>query len=103
MKKLIMMPFVLFVFVLSGCAVSLDLDPDLSTVDQFTAVAEEIDAAFSEATATFTELAEKQSLSSSDQKTIELQIEQLREAIDQFKSTEAPFLLKTAKKQLRRN
>lgn len=100
MKKLMIIPFVLFVFVLSGCAISIDTDfePDLSKVDQFATVAEEMGNAFSEAASTFKELAEKQSLSSSDQKTIELQIEQLREAINQFKSTEAPFLAKTAKK-----
>ena len=100
MKNLMIIPFVLFVFVLSGCAISIDtdFDPDLSKVDQFATVAEEMGDAFSEATSTFKELAKKQSLSSSDQKTIELQIEQLREAIDQFKSTEAPFLVKTAKK-----
>lgn len=100
MKKLMIIPFMVFVFVLSGCSVSVDLDPDLSKVDQFTEVAEEIDAAFLEATLTFTELKEKDSLSTSDQKTIELQIEKLREAIDNFKSTEAPFLVKTAKKRV---
>ena len=98
MKKLMMIPFVLLVFLLSGCSIS--LDPDLSKVDEFTAVAEEMEVAFTEAKSTFIELNEKPSLSSSDQKTIELQIEQLREAIGDFKSTEAPFLVKTAKKKV---
>ncbi|HWK23596.1 MAG TPA: hypothetical protein VNS08_11260 [Ureibacillus sp.] len=56
MKKLILIPFVLLAFVLCGCSVSLDLDndPDLSKVDQFTAMADEIDAVFTEAKSAFT-------------------------------------------------
>ena len=102
MKKLMMIPLMLFVFALAGCSVSfdtgLDFEPDVSKVEYFAEVAEEMGDAFSAAAVTFKELAEKTSLSESDQKTIELEIEQLREAINQFKATEAPFLMKTAKK-----
>ena len=96
MKKLIFIPLVLFVFVLSGCSVS--LDPDTSKLDQFVEVAEEMDDVFSEAVSTFSELMEKDTLSADDQKTIVIEIDQLREAIDEFKSTNAPFLVKTSKK-----
>ena len=74
MKKW-MVPFVVFVFLLSGCSVS--VDTEVSKADQFTAVAEDIEATFLEAQSMFIELSEKQILSSSDQKSIYLQIEQL--------------------------
>ena len=96
MKKLMIFPFVFLALLLCGCTVS--LDPDLSKVDEFTEVAEEMDVVFTEAKSTFMELDEQSSLSSNDQKTIEFQIKLLREAINNFKSTEAPFLVKTAKK-----
>ena len=98
MKKLMIFPFVFLAFLLCGCTVS--LDPDLSKVDEFTEVAEEMDVVFTEAKSTFMELDEQSSLSSNDQKTIEFQIKLLREAINNFKSTEAPFLVKTAKKSV---
>lgn len=96
MKKWMIVSLVVFVFLLSGCSVS--VDTEVSKADQFTAVAEDIEATFLEAQSMFIELSKKQKLSSSDQKSVYLQIEQLREGIKTFKSTEAPFLAKTAKK-----
>lgn len=96
MKKLMFIPLVFFVFVLAGCSIS--LEPDMSKVDEFVEVAEEMEDVFSESISTFSDLMENETLSAEDQKTIVTEIDQLRESFDEFKSKDAPFLAKTAKK-----
>lgn len=98
MKKLIIIPFLMIGFVMSGCSMSLDINE--SKVDVFTEVAEGLEEVFLEAESNLKQLSEKPSFTSKDQQNVVQQIEKLTEVINKFQHTEAPFFMKKVKKKI---
>lgn len=98
MKKFMIIPIALFVFILTGCTVTFKTDD--SKVDRFVEVAEKMEEMFSVAESTFKELHEKNYLTYNDHQNIVEKIESLIDSINKFQTTEAPFLVKGAKKKI---